>query len=114
MLLAVPIGYLAVRRAGIYFAMVTLAFAQMVYFVANQWRSVTGGENGLQGVPRKLFGLDLVRPVLLLLRGAADRAARRGCSPGGSCTRRSAGCWWRSATTRPAPGRSATRCTATS
>jgi branched-chain amino acid transport system permease protein len=39
--------------------MVTLAFAQMVYYVANEWRSLTGGENGLQGVPRKLFGLDL-------------------------------------------------------
>lgn len=57
--LAVPIGYLAVKRVGIYFAMVTLAFAQMVYYIANQWRSVTGGENGLQQVPRELFGLDL-------------------------------------------------------
>jgi branched-chain amino acid transport system permease protein len=60
--LAVPIGYLSVRRAGIYFAMVTLAFAQMIYFIANQWRSVTGGENGLQGIPRTLFGLDLSDP----------------------------------------------------
>jgi branched-chain amino acid transport system permease protein len=60
--LAVPIGYLSVKRSGIYFAMVTLAFAQLVYFVANQWREVTGGENGLQGVPRELFGLDLSDP----------------------------------------------------
>ncbi|WP_238012213.1 branched-chain amino acid ABC transporter permease [Dactylosporangium sp. AC04546] len=60
--LAVPIGYLAVRRTGIYFAMVTLAFAQMVYFVANEWSAVTGGENGLQSVPRELFGLDLSDP----------------------------------------------------
>ncbi|MET8141140.1 branched-chain amino acid ABC transporter permease [Sphaerisporangium sp. NPDC005288] len=57
--LALPIGYLSVRLRGIYFAMVTLAFAQMVYFVVNQWRDLTGGENGLQGVPRELFGLDL-------------------------------------------------------
>lgn len=57
--LAAPIGYLAVRRTGIYFAMVTLAFAQMVYFVANEWRSVTGGENGMQSVPRTLPGFDL-------------------------------------------------------
>lgn len=57
--LAVPIGYLAVKRTGIYFAMVTLAFAQMIYYVANKWGSVTGGENGLQSVPRELFGLDL-------------------------------------------------------
>lgn len=60
MLLAVPTGYLAVRRTGIYFAMVTLAFAQMVYFIANQWRSVTGGENGLQGIPKAFFGVELV------------------------------------------------------
>jgi branched-chain amino acid transport system permease protein len=60
--LAVPIGYLSVKRSGIYFAMVTLAFAQMVYFIANQWREVTGGENGLQGVPREMFGLDLSDP----------------------------------------------------
>jgi branched-chain amino acid transport system permease protein len=58
-LLALPIGYLAVRRSGIYFAMITLAFAQMVYFIANQWRDVTGGENGLQGIPRDLPGFDL-------------------------------------------------------
>ncbi|MFC4999740.1 branched-chain amino acid ABC transporter permease [Dactylosporangium cerinum] len=60
--LAAPIGYLAVKRSGIYFAMVTLAFAQLVYFVANGWSSVTGGENGLQSVPRELFGLDLSDP----------------------------------------------------
>jgi branched-chain amino acid transport system permease protein len=57
--LALPVGFLAVKRTGIYFAMVTLAFAQMVYYVANEWRSVTRGENGLQGVPRTLFGIDL-------------------------------------------------------
>ncbi|NJC72591.1 branched-chain amino acid ABC transporter permease [Planosporangium thailandense] len=61
-LLAAPIGYLSVKRTGIYFAMVTLAFAQMVYFIANQWRSLTGGENGLQGIPRDLFGVDLSDP----------------------------------------------------
>jgi branched-chain amino acid transport system permease protein len=60
--LAAPIGYLAVRRTGIYFAMVTLAFAQLVYFIANRWDSLTGGENGLQNVPRTLFGLDLSDP----------------------------------------------------
>ncbi|GGQ05559.1 branched-chain amino acid transport system permease protein [Actinomadura coerulea] len=60
--LAVPIGFLSVRLRGIYFAMVTLAFAQMVYFIANQWRDATGGENGLQGIPRELFGVDLSDP----------------------------------------------------
>ncbi len=60
MVLAVPIGWLSVRRTGIYFAMVTLAFAQMVYFVANQWDDLTGGENGLQGIPTSFFGIELV------------------------------------------------------
>ncbi|HET7397754.1 MAG TPA: branched-chain amino acid ABC transporter permease [Intrasporangium sp.] len=60
MAIAVPIGYLSVRRTGIYFAMVTLAFAQMLYFIANQWRDVTGGENGLQGIPKNFFGIELV------------------------------------------------------
>jgi branched-chain amino acid transport system permease protein len=50
-------GALAIRRAGIYFAMITLALAQMMYFVFLQAR-FTGGEDGLQGVPRgKLFGV---------------------------------------------------------
>src|SRR3954464_13734839 len=49
-------GSLAIRRAGIYFAMITLALAQMVYFVLLQMKFL-GGEDGLQGVPRgKLFG----------------------------------------------------------
>jgi branched-chain amino acid transport system permease protein len=52
--LAVPVGYLAVKRTGIYFAMVTLAFAQMIYVIANRWSSLTGGENGLQSVPRAI------------------------------------------------------------
>ena len=50
-------GVLAIRRQGIYFAMITLALAQMIFFVALQ-AQFTGGEDGLQGVPRgKLFGL---------------------------------------------------------
>ena len=56
-LLGFAIGSLAIRRQGIYFAMVTLAFAQMVYFVAIQ-AEFTGGEDGIQGVPRgDLFGI---------------------------------------------------------
>jgi len=56
-LLGLVIGSLAIRRQGIYFAMVTLAFAQMVYFFALQAR-FTGGEDGIQSVPRNdLFGV---------------------------------------------------------
>ena len=50
-------GSLAIRRQGIYFTMITLALAQMLYFVFLQAK-FTGGEDGLQGVPRgKLFGM---------------------------------------------------------
>src|ERR1700732_4204282 len=57
MLLGIGIGAIAVRRQGIYFAMITLALAQVVYFVCLQ-AQFTGGENGLQGIPRgTLFGL---------------------------------------------------------
>ncbi len=62
-LLALPIGYLSIRRTGIYFSMVTLAFAQMLFYIVNQWREVTGGENGLQGIPRTFAGLNLSNPV---------------------------------------------------
>lgn len=55
--LGAAIGALAIRRQGIYFAMVTLAFAQMVYFLAVQ-APFTGGEDGIQAVPRgHLFGV---------------------------------------------------------
>lgn len=60
MALALPIGLLSVKRSGIYFAMVTLAFAQMLFFAVNQWRGLTGGENGLQGVPASFFGIEAV------------------------------------------------------
>jgi branched-chain amino acid transport system permease protein len=56
-LCGLAVGLIAIRRQGIYFAMVTLAMAQMIYFVFLQ-APFTGGEDGLQGVPRgKLFGL---------------------------------------------------------
>ena len=59
-LLALPIGYTAIRRRGIYFAMVTLAYAQMFYFVAFKWTTLTGGDDGLQGIPRPdFFGISL-------------------------------------------------------
>ncbi|PNY81581.1 branched-chain amino acid ABC transporter permease [Deinococcus koreensis] len=57
--LAVPVAFLSVRSSGIYFSMITLAFAQMVSFLALQWTDLTGGENGLQGFARPSFlGLD--------------------------------------------------------
>ncbi len=56
------IGAIAIRRQGIYFAMITLALAQLVYFVCLQ-APFTGGENGIQGVKRgSLLGLMSLRP----------------------------------------------------
>lgn len=56
-LLGLVIGMLAIRRSGIYFAMITMALAQMVFFFFLQAK-FTGGEDGLQGVPRgTLFGI---------------------------------------------------------
>jgi branched-chain amino acid transport system permease protein len=50
-------GWLVIRRQTIYFAMITLALAQIIYFIAVQDINFTGGENGIQGIPRSaLFG----------------------------------------------------------
>jgi branched-chain amino acid transport system permease protein len=55
---ALIIGYFCVRLTGIYFAILTLAFGQMLYYIIFQWYSFTGGDNGLQGIvpPDLLFG----------------------------------------------------------
>ncbi len=56
--LGLVFGSLAIRRQGIYFAMITLALAQMVYFFSLQTPKFTGGEDGIQAVPRNhLFGV---------------------------------------------------------
>ena len=64
--MGVVFGWLAIRRKGIYFAMVTLALSQMVYFYALESK-YTGGEDGIQAVPlRDVFGLiDLNRPLTM-------------------------------------------------
>lgn len=57
-LLGLVFGALAIRRQGIYFAMITLALAQMVFFFSLQTPKFTGGEDGIQAIPRgRLFGL---------------------------------------------------------
>ncbi len=56
-LIGLVVGFVAIRRQGIYFAMITMALAQIVFFICLQ-APFTGGEDGLQGVPRgALFGL---------------------------------------------------------
>jgi branched-chain amino acid transport system permease protein len=95
---ALLFGAFCVRRAGIYFAMLTLAVAQLTYALAHQWYGVTGGDNGVVGVwppgglasPAAYYYLALAAgagglwllgrvggsPFGLLLRAARDHAAR--------------------------------------
>jgi branched-chain amino acid transport system permease protein len=65
-LMGLVIGAIAIRRQGIYFAMITLALGQLVYFLCLQ-APFTGGENGIQGVRRgSLFGLVSLRPDITM------------------------------------------------
>lgn len=71
---AAILGMLMVRRQGVYFVMLTLAFAQMGYFAMLSMKSVTGGENGLTDLPRAMSvaGLPIASPTsfYLLTAGA--------------------------------------------
>jgi branched-chain amino acid transport system permease protein len=49
---ALILGYLCVRHTRIYFSMLTLSFGMMIYSLAWKWRAVTGGDDGLVGIPR--------------------------------------------------------------
>jgi len=51
------VGFFCLRRRGIYFAMLTLAFAQMLYFIAFHAADLTGGDDGLRGIPLLPLGL---------------------------------------------------------
>jgi branched-chain amino acid transport system permease protein len=62
---ALAVGYLCVQRSGIYFIMLTFALNQLFYFIAYQWTSVTGGEDGMPGIPRPvLLGIDFKHPLV--------------------------------------------------
>lgn len=56
-LFAAVIGFLSIQQVGIYFVMLTLAFNQLAFFLAYQWKTVTGGDDGLMNVPRPDFSL---------------------------------------------------------
>ena len=100
-MIAALLGWFTVRLSGVYLAMITLAFAQIVWAVALQWTEVTGGDNGILGVwpagwvefaTRVLLGgdggvhwrgaaaaSDALRAVRLCAAGGAGfTAARRG------------------------------------
>jgi len=51
-LIAVPIGFFCTRATRIYFGMLTLAFAQMIYAIVFKWYGLTGGSDGMAGIPR--------------------------------------------------------------
>src|SRR3954453_3234598 len=55
LVLAAVIALIILRRRGLYFSLLTLAFSQIAFEIAYKWTTVTGGENGLQGVPRTSF-----------------------------------------------------------
>jgi len=59
------LGALIVRRRGVYFAMVTIAFGQVFYYIAFQWSSLTGGDDGLRGFARQPLDLGLFRIDIL-------------------------------------------------
>ena len=61
---AALVGYLCVQRSGLYFIMLTFALNQMFYFIAYQWTTVTGGEDGMPGIGRPaLLGVDFRSPL---------------------------------------------------
>lgn len=70
LLAGVVVGYLCLRRRGIYFAMLTLAFGQMIFFTAFHLSEWTGGDDGLRGIPRLPlalpgFSIELDTPLRL-------------------------------------------------
>jgi branched-chain amino acid transport system permease protein len=66
--MAFILGYMCIKRRGIYFAMLTLAFAQLLYFIGFQWVGLTGGDNGLRNIPAVPlsllgFSIDIYSPL---------------------------------------------------
>ena len=73
----VLVGFLVLRRRGVYFSLLTLAFTALAFSVAFRWSAFTGGESGLGGVTRATWlGVDLER-VGLLLAGRPGRCRYR-------------------------------------
>ena len=79
---ALPVGWLSTRSTGIYFAMLTLAFAQFLYTVAYKWRSLTGGSDGIAGRAEDGAVLGRAEPRLVAARSTS-------WPPPASCSRSS-------------------------
>jgi branched-chain amino acid transport system ATP-binding protein len=70
--LGLVIGFLALRRRGVYFSLLTLAFTAMIFSIVYRWTSFTGGENGLRGMTRPaLLGIPLERQLVFYYVTAA-------------------------------------------
>ena len=106
---ALVFGWFCVRLSGVYLAMLTLAFAQIVWSIAFQWDAVTGGSNGLVGVWPPAWLADRAPTTCSRWRSSRSRSSRSR----GSRTRRSATRCAARATRRCAPRRSASTCAAT-
>jgi len=84
-LLGLVIGFLALRRRGVYFSLLTLAFTAMTFSIVYRWTSFTGGENGLRGMTRTSllgFGIEsqlrfyyLTAAIVLMVAGLLWRVA---------------------------------------
>src|ERR1700733_3787258 len=67
LVLATVIAVIILRRRGLYFSLLTLAFSQIAFEIAFKWTDLTGGENGLQGVPRPLLTTDSSFPIFAVV-----------------------------------------------
>jgi len=59
-IVAIGVAWVCTSATGVSFSMLTLAFAQLLYAIAFKWTSVTGGSDGLAGIPRRLSGLSRI------------------------------------------------------
>ena len=85
-LMGLALGALVLLRRGLYFSLLTLACSQIAFEVALKWSDVTGGENGLQNVPRALFADPRAFHLVCLLLTVAvpgDPRERRTCAKPG-------------------------------
>jgi len=60
-------GAVILRRKGLYFSLLTLAVSQIAFEIAFKWTTVTGGENGIQGIPRPVFTTDIAFHVFVVV-----------------------------------------------
>jgi branched-chain amino acid transport system ATP-binding protein len=108
------IGMLILRRRGVYFSLLTLALAALVYTTAFRWTSLTGGEDGLGGLKRGHLGPVSLDSALGFTRWSRLSGLWCFMCTYALCARLSAMCWWRSARTSCARAFRAIRSSATS